>query len=225
MLRTPVAALLTLSTLASFAASITLTGVVRDFPSDGVNFEGKTYLEGQSFGLFVGLVEKTLVGPSPKLTALGASKINAENFNQWFTKTSNKVPLTLTLQETADGSGVYTYNDNSFFPINGQELGNQNHGHNFHFTFSAAAQFTYKPGTRQTFTIRGDDDIWVYFDKQLGVDLGGVHRPATATVDMDELLAGKPEGVYSFDLFFAERHTTRSTLSITTSLILLPREP
>ena len=225
MLRSLVTVLLTLCAPASFAADNTLTGVVRDFPSDGVNFEGKTYIEGQSFGLFRGLVEKTLTGRSPKLTALGASKINAENFSQWFTKTSNNVPLRLTLQETADGSGVYAYNNNSFFPIDGQELGNQGLGHNFHFTFTASARFVYKPGTHQTLTIRGDDDIWVYFDKQLGVDLGGVHRPASATVDMDELLTGKPEGIYSFDLFFAERHTARSTLSITTSLVLLPLEP
>ncbi|MBP6752311.1 MAG: PEP-CTERM sorting domain-containing protein [Alicycliphilus sp.] len=33
-------------------------------------------------------------------------------------------------------------------------------------------------------------------------------------------MAGKTSGDYSFDFFFAERHTTQSNLMITTSLVL-----
>lgn len=209
------ASLLALATTASFAASTTLTGTVRDFVADGVNFEGPIVSS-------AGMVEGTLVGSSPTLTATGLSLVEAGNFSQWFTKPTNNVSHSITLNETFAGSGIYAYSNNSFFPIDGQELGNQGNAHNYHFTYHIAAQFGYKPGTNQTFAFTGDDDVWVFFDKKLGIDLGGVHGAQSASVNMDTLLAGHGEGNYSFDFFFAERHLSESNLSISTSLTLVP---
>jgi fibro-slime domain-containing protein len=93
-------------------------------------------------------------------------------------------------------------------------------GHNFHFTYQIHATFGYTPGAGQTFSFSGDDDVWVFFDKTLGIDLGGVHGTASASVDMDTLFSGKAAGNYDFDFFFAERHTTGSNFSISTSLAL-----
>lgn len=201
------------------AASTTLTGTVRDFAADGVNFEGP------SSGLTTGMVESTLTGNSPTLTALGAQIVEPGNFARWFTKPTDSFALSLTLDETAPGSGIYQYFSDSFFPADDLALGNEGLLHNYHFTFHIAATFGYQPGAGQVFSFTGDDDVWVYFDKQLGIDLGGMHQASTASVNLDELLAGRPEGNYSFDLFFAERHTTESNLQITTSLELLPAVP
>jgi fibro-slime domain-containing protein len=203
----------------SFAASTTLTGTVRDFAADGVNFEGPI------IGLIPGMVSPTLVGASPTLTASGASHIEPGNFSQWFTKATDTAPVSLTLNETAPGSGIYSFSSNAFFPVDGQLLGNEGRSHNYHFTYSIAAQFGYTPGAHQTFSFTGDDDVWVFFDKKLGIDLGGVHGAASASVDMDTLLAGQAAGNYSFDFFFAERHTSESNLMISTSLALTPAVP
>ena len=95
--------------------------------------------------------------------------------------------------------------------------------HNYHFTYQIAATFGYEPGAGQTFTFTGDDDVWVFFDKQLGIDLGGVHGADSRSVNLDTLFGpGKAAGNYSFDFFFAERHTSESNLRIETSLTLLP---
>ena len=212
------ATLLALATVSSFA-STTLTGTVRDFASDGVNFEGSI------IGLIPGMVNSTLVGPSPTLTVLGVSAIEPANFSQWFTKPTNNVPVSLTLNETSPGSGIFAFSSSSFFPIDGLELGNQGNSHNYHFTYNIAAQFGYKPGTGQSFSFTGDDDVWVFFDKKLGIDLGGVHGASSASVNLDTLLAGEAEGNYSFDFFFAERHTSESNLAISTSLTLTPAVP
>lgn len=214
-----------LSAWAATAATVTLTGTVRDFRADGQNFEGANYAAG------TGYVASTLTGTAPTLTALGNSFASgggriynntnsAGDFDNWYTKTTDTASLSLTLTETATGSGIYTYSNSNFFPIDNQLLGNEGRGHNYHFTYAINAMFSYVAGTNQVFSFTGDDDVWVYFDKKLGIDLGGVHGAQSASVNLDTLMAGKASGDYAFDFFFAERHTTQSNLFITTSLVL-----
>ena len=209
-----------LSTSASFAATNTLTGTVRDFNADGQNFEGTI------IGQLNGLVETTLTGASPTLTVFGKTKINETNFNQWFTKSTlgEVMSHSITLDD-AGHPGTFTYASSSFFPIDLQLLGNESRNHNFHFTYNIAAEFGYKPGTGQTFTFTGDDDVWVFFDKKLGIDLGGVHGAQGKSVNLDTLMSGKAKGNYALDFFFAERHTTQSNLRIDTSLTLTTAVP
>lgn len=214
-----------LAAASASAGVVNLTGTVRDFAADGVNFEGAVT------GLRTGAVASTLAGASPTLTASGANHISntgAGAFNNWYTNTTNKVSYAIQLAETAPGSGIYTYTNNSFFPIDGQLLGNQGNPHNFHFTYAIASTFGYIKGAGQTFTFGGDDDVWVYFDKLLGIDLGGVHAFESQTVNLDTLFnaaGGRDSGNYSFDFFFAERHQSASNLTISTSLVLTNNVP
>lgn len=221
------AGLLALAATASFAASTTLTGTVRDF-MPGTLSPGTTNPDFQwgIGGVVTGMVESTLSGNAPTPVKFGspAYVTSPESFAEWFGAAAPSKQLSITLNETAPGSGIYSYSNSAFFPINGELLGNYgNTGKNYHFTYQIAATFGYKPGTGQTFTFTGDDDVWVFFDKKLGIDLGGVHGAETRTVNLDTLFGpGKAEGNYSFDFFFAERHTTESNLRIDTSLQLVP---
>ncbi len=207
------AALASLSCAAAFAGPITLTGTVRDFAADGVNFEAQNYVSGS------GYVASTLTGPSPTLTATGSGAGQISNtgdgaFDKWFTKTTDATSYSIQLNETFVGSGIYKYINNSFFPL----------GNNYHFTYAISSTFSYVAGAGQIFDFSGDDDVWVFFDKKLGIDLGGVHGSQSQSVNLDTLFgSGKASGDYSFDFFFAERHTTGSNLEITTSLVF--RDP
>jgi len=132
-----------------------------------------------------------------------------------------------------DGDGVYRYeaskhNGQSFFPLDGKLMGNEGRSHNYHFTYQVHTKFTYTdPSERDqamTFSFSGDDDVWVYINKKLVVDIGGVHSEKYASVNVDDLaeeLGLEPGKTYDFHFFFAERHTTESNFTIETSIQFL----
>jgi fibro-slime domain-containing protein len=124
--------------------------------------------------------------------------------------------LTITLDDTGH-PGIYTFADSDFFPIDNQLLGNEGRPHNYHFTYEIHSQFTYQGF--ETFNFTGDDDLWVFINDSLVIDLGGVHAALSDSVDVTTL--GLTLGnTYDFDLFFAERHTTASNFRIDTSIVL-----
>ncbi|HVL38719.1 MAG TPA: fibro-slime domain-containing protein [Fimbriimonadaceae bacterium] len=211
---------------AAFAQNtLTVTGTIRDFlyagPGIPSGYVAHPDFEGAITGVVPNMTSSTIV-PGGKPVFVGApgygAVSSAASFAQWWQNVPGvnmAANLNLTLTETAPGSGMYQYSSNSFFPIDNQLLGNQGLGHNFHFTFELHLTFTYQVG--QTFTFTGDDDLWLYINGKRVIDLGGVHGAASQSVNLDTLglTAGNS---YAFDLFFAERHTTQSNFTITTSI-------
>lgn len=160
---------------------------------------------------------------------------SAASFNSWFRDvpgTNMSKSLTLNLSRQADGTYVFDDKNDStysslggFFPIEDQLLGNPggSPNRNFHFTFELHTEFTYDASGGQIFKFVGDDDVWVFIDGKLVIDLGGVHSAQEQYVDLNRL--GLTDGEnYTLDFFFAERHRTQSNFRIQTNLRLANQE-
>lgn len=96
-------------------------------------------------------------------------------------------------------------------------------GRNQHFCFESHAKFTYKKGQR--FGVRGDDDIWIFIDGKLVIDLGGTHLAAPGYADLSRVKGknGEPLVVgksYDIDIFFCDRRTTMSNMNIFSNFYL-----
>lgn len=89
---------------------------------------------------------------------------------------------------------------------------------NFAFTMEIHRTFVYKSG--MVFTFTGDDDVWVYINNHLRIDLGGAHTPQSNTLDLST--CGLDEGkTYPFDFFYCERCVPCSNIFITTNMLIL----
>ena len=207
------------------AASIDLPGVVRDFKARGTT-NGHPDFE-WNIGDDRGMVEVLLGTDSKPVYAKPTGTTPTTNGKSWFdmwyrdnvTYNMSK-PHTITLALVGGSNPpTYRFNDSNFYPIDNQLFGNQGNSHNYHFTYEIHTNFQYRGG--EVFTFTGDDDVFVFINGKLALDLGGVHGAETASVNLDTSAASL--GIvkcssYAIDFFQAERHTTQSNFRIETTI-------
>ncbi|MBN1601124.1 MAG: fibro-slime domain-containing protein [Chitinispirillaceae bacterium] len=126
-------------------------------------------------------------------------------------------------------TGVYKFDrrrnqdqNNPFFWLDNKGFGTEpsGSGHNFAFTMELHHEFTYRGN--EVFDFSGDDDVWVFINDRLALDIGGVHNEMRGGFELSEIAEEFELEIgdkYYLDVFYAERHTTESNCYITTNLI------
>src|SRR5207237_1404445 len=111
---------------------------------------------------------------------------SAATFADWYHDIAGtNIPFLIELALMPDDTGLFVYDSSAFFPIDTMGWGNEDNPHNFHFTTEVHTSFTYKGG--EQFTFRGDDDLWMFVDGTLALDIGGLHSAVQDSIQMDTL--------------------------------------
>jgi fibro-slime domain-containing protein len=170
---------------------------------------------------------------------------NATDFNSWYHNSKYSMVVVDTLPLVAQTNGTYVYDHSgvynrttgawttpAFFALDGRGWATPPDGpeipwletstvdsakHNFSFTSEVRYWFEYQGGESLSFI--GDDDVWVFVNGKLAVDLGGVHgaQPGSITLDATaattfSLTVGK---IYEIVVFQAERKIVQSSYKLT----------
>lgn len=142
-----------------------------------------------------------------------------DSFRQWYREargTNLSIGRSITLTRNA---GVYEFLTDSFYPIDGQLFGNDGDAHNNYFTYSFDMVFTYDECAGQFLEFEGGNGTWIFIDRKLVMDLGGVSPNVEQHVEMDRL--GLTDGEeYHVRFFYSHRVAGSAEFRLRTNVAL-----
>lgn len=161
--------------------------------------------------------------------------VAGDNFYSWFHETDRSKRFNREVTFTRTSNNTYSYGGSDIFPLDNVNFSDGDEawrsGHNFHFTAHMRIAMKIAADGTERFDFSGDDDVWVFLNDQLVLDIGGLHAKLDGhfIINQDGTLstyvetAGsktvdiglKAGDVVNLDFFYAERSTNESNTRIT----------
>ena len=164
-----------------------------------------------------------------------------DNFYRWYHEVpgiSKRYDRTILFNRVGN-TNTYVYGGNQIFPLDDitndrdsvSRSDSTSRTHNFSFTAHMTVPIKVEMNGHETFDFSGDDDVWVFLNDTLVLDIGGVHNAVAGsfTINTDGTITSSVNGeepilidadleknrVYNLDFFYAERSTSESNTKIT----------
>ncbi|MGL1901215.1 MAG: fibro-slime domain-containing protein [Fibrobacterales bacterium] len=195
-----------------------------------------------------GMVRTTL--SSEGLPALAKNVCTNSTLGSWWTKTGTAKNVELSFTHTGDN--VYSFRTaiEGFFPLDdcidggsemdiladslivGKTCSVSQAARNYGFAGHISREFYYVAAgaDEQNFKFSGDDDVFVFLNDQLILDIGGVHKPVKGEFNLENAVnyinsnsetredSVQTGDIVKFDFFIAERRKTGSQADITINI-------